>query len=162
MLHDWGVIAAASPISGCCSYRQSRGPAVAGPARPRRHGDPSAVAGDLLHFLTSFGSVGFATRTVPIFAIYVGPILMIGLCTPLLRRVISPCQVAEHHLDRRLHRRALRQEPGGGGNGGPDRDRRIGSLYRTAAQGDRISLETILAEDKVFSRSPSSATSRWW
>ena len=39
---------------------------------------------------TFFGSVGFATRTsIDFLAIYVGPILMIGLCTPLLRRVIQ-------------------------------------------------------------------------
>ena len=39
---------------------------------------------------TFFGSVGFATRTsVDFLAIYVGPVLMIGLCTPLLRRVIQ-------------------------------------------------------------------------
>jgi len=38
---------------------------------------------------TFFGSVGFAARTnIDFLAIYVGPILMIGLCTPLLRRVI--------------------------------------------------------------------------
>src|SRR6201746_2453260 len=39
---------------------------------------------------TFFGSLGFATRTSTDFlAIYVGPILMIGVCTPLLRRVIQ-------------------------------------------------------------------------
>src|SRR5207245_3071365 len=39
---------------------------------------------------TFFGSVGFATRTsVDFLAIYIGPILMIGLCTPLFRRVIQ-------------------------------------------------------------------------
>ena len=39
---------------------------------------------------TFFGSVGFATRTsIDFLAIYLGPILMIGLCTPLLRRVIQ-------------------------------------------------------------------------
>ena len=38
---------------------------------------------------TFFGSVGFAARTGPEFlAIYVGPVIMIGLCTPLLLRVI--------------------------------------------------------------------------
>src|SRR5579871_550077 len=38
---------------------------------------------------TFFGSVGFAARTGPEFlAIYVGPIIMIGLCTPLVLRVI--------------------------------------------------------------------------
>ena len=88
---------------------------------------------------TFFGSVGFATRTsIDFLAIYVGPILMIGFCTPLLRRVIAAGQIAEHHLDRRLHRRALRQEPGGCRHGGDDRDRRIGPLYRAAAQGDGL------------------------
>src|SRR5207253_10707351 len=39
---------------------------------------------------TFFGSVGFATRTsIDFLAIYLGPILMIALCTPLLRRVIQ-------------------------------------------------------------------------
>lgn len=38
---------------------------------------------------TFFGSIGFATRTnIEFLAIYVGPVLMIGFCTPLLRRVI--------------------------------------------------------------------------
>jgi Na+/proline symporter/signal transduction histidine kinase len=38
---------------------------------------------------TFFGSVGFATRTsVDFLAIYIGPILMIAVATPLLRRVI--------------------------------------------------------------------------
>src|SRR6185312_383946 len=39
---------------------------------------------------TFFGSVGLATRTSTDFlAIYVGPILLIVFCTPLLRRVIQ-------------------------------------------------------------------------
>ncbi|HAO39349.1 MAG TPA: hypothetical protein DCR53_02120, partial [Afipia sp.] len=39
---------------------------------------------------TFFGSVGLATRTsVEFLAIYVGPILMIAFCTPLLMRVIQ-------------------------------------------------------------------------
>jgi Na+/proline symporter len=39
---------------------------------------------------TFFGSVGFASRTsVDFLAIYIGPIVMIGFCTPLLRRVIQ-------------------------------------------------------------------------
>jgi len=38
---------------------------------------------------TFFGSVGSATRTnIDFLAIYAGPILMIGFCTPLLRRVV--------------------------------------------------------------------------
>ena len=43
-------------------------------------------------------------------------------------------QGAKHHLDRRLYRRALRQEPGGGGDGRPHRHRRHDPLYRAAAQ----------------------------
>ena len=39
---------------------------------------------------TFFGSVGFATHTsIDFLAIYLGPILMIAFCTPLLRRVIQ-------------------------------------------------------------------------
>jgi Na+/proline symporter/signal transduction histidine kinase/CheY-like chemotaxis protein len=39
---------------------------------------------------TFFGSVGFASRTsVDFLAIYVGPVLMLAICTPLLRRVIK-------------------------------------------------------------------------
>ena len=38
---------------------------------------------------TFFGSVGFAARTGPEFlSIYIGPVIMVGLCTPLLLRVI--------------------------------------------------------------------------
>ena len=43
-------------------------------------------------------------------------------------------QGTEHHLDRRLHRGALRQASGGGGNRCADRDRRHDSLHRAAAQ----------------------------
>ena len=47
-------------------------------------------------------------------------------------------QVAEHHLDRRLHRGALRQEPGGRRHGGCHRDRRFGALHRAPAQGGGV------------------------
>ena len=43
-------------------------------------------------------------------------------------------QGPKHHLDRRLHRRALRQEPGGRRNGGADRHCRHDPLHRAAAQ----------------------------
>ena len=52
MLHDWVVIAAAFGYIGLLFVRRElRRPAVAEPARPRRHADLSAVAGDLLHLL---------------------------------------------------------------------------------------------------------------
>ena len=47
-------------------------------------------------------------------------------------------QGAEHRLDRRLHRRALRQAPGRRGGGRAHRDRRDDPLHRVAAQGDLV------------------------
>ncbi len=44
-------------------------------------------------------------------------------------------QGAEHHLDRRLHRRALRQEPGGGGDRDAVRGDRRHPLHRAAVEG---------------------------
>ncbi len=88
MLHDWSVIAAALAYIGLlfaiASYGDRR-------ARSRPGGSliyPLSLAIYCTSW-TFFGSVGFATRTsIEFLAIYVGPILLIGLCTPLLRRVI--------------------------------------------------------------------------
>ena len=91
MLHDWGVIAAAFGYIGflflVASYGERLSPT---PARPRRRADLSAVAGDLLHVVDvlRLGRLRDPHR-VDFLAIYVGPILMIGFCTPLLRRVIQ-------------------------------------------------------------------------
>src|SRR6266404_6296126 len=91
MLHDWGVIAAAFGYIGFLFLVASYGDRMSPTQRGR--------AGTLIYPLslaiyctswTFFGSVGFASRTsVDFLAIYIGPILMIGLCTPLLRRVIQ-------------------------------------------------------------------------
>ncbi|SEO95580.1 PAS domain-containing hybrid sensor histidine kinase/response regulator [Rhodopseudomonas pseudopalustris] len=91
MLHDWGVIAAALAYIGFLFYIASFGDRLSQRQRER--------AGGLIYPLslaiyctswTFFGSVGSASRTSADFlAIYVGPILLIGVCTPLLRRVIS-------------------------------------------------------------------------
>ena len=90
MLHDWGVIAAAFAYIGLLFFVASYGDRLSPSQRGR--------AGMLIYPLslaiyctswTFFGSVGFATRnSIDFLAIYLGPILMIGLCTPLLRRVI--------------------------------------------------------------------------
>jgi len=90
MLHDWGVIAAAFGYIGFLFFVASRG--------NRRSPASRGRAGALIYpvslaiYCTSwtfFGSVGFASRTgIEFLAIYVGPILMIGFGTPLLRRVI--------------------------------------------------------------------------
>src|SRR6202162_3628602 len=91
MLHDWSVIAAAFGYIGLLFFVASMGERLSPSQRGR--------AGMLIYPLslaiyctswTFFGSGGVATRTsVDFLAIYVGPILMIGLCTPLLRRVIQ-------------------------------------------------------------------------
>src|SRR6202035_4414021 len=91
MLHDWGVIAAAFGYIGFLFFVASYGNRLS----PTQPGRASALIYPLSLAIyctswTFFGSVGFATRTsVDFLAIYVGPILMIGLCTPLLRRVIE-------------------------------------------------------------------------
>ena len=91
MLHDWGVIAAAFAYIGLLFFVASYGDRLSPTQRGRASGLIYPLS--LAIYCTSwtfFGSVGFATRTSTDFlAIYLGPILMIGLCTPLLRRVIK-------------------------------------------------------------------------
>ena len=91
MLHDWGVIAAAFGYIGFLFLVASHGDRLS----PAQRGRASALIYPLSLAIyctswTFFGSVGFATRTsVDFLAIYIGPILMLGLCTPLFRRVIQ-------------------------------------------------------------------------
>src|SRR3984885_5767077 len=91
MLHDWGVIAAAFGYIGFLFFVASYGDRLS----PTKPGRASALIYPLSLAIyctswTFFGSVGFATRTsVDFLASYVAPNLMIGLCTPLLRRVIK-------------------------------------------------------------------------
>src|SRR3954453_21439277 len=91
MLHDWGVIAAAFGYIGFLFLVASYGDRLSPTQRGRASGLIYPLS--LAIYCTSwtfFGSVGFATRTsVDFLAIYIGPILMIGLGTPLLRRVIQ-------------------------------------------------------------------------
>src|SRR3978361_624380 len=90
MLHDWGVIAVAFGYIGFLFFVASYGDRLS----LLHRGRASALIYPLSLAIyctswTFFGSVGFATRTsVDFLAIYVGPFLMIGFCTPLLRRVI--------------------------------------------------------------------------
>ena len=91
MLHDWGVIATAFGYIGLLFAVASHGDRLS----PTQRGRASALIYPLSLAIyctswTFFGSVGFAARTsFDFLAIYAGPILMIGLCTPLLRRVIK-------------------------------------------------------------------------
>src|SRR5215468_7028098 len=91
MLHDWGVITTAFGYIGLLFFVAHYGDRLS-PAE-RSNGNGWIYPLSLAIYCTSwtfFGSVGFATRTsVDFLAIYLGPIVMIGLCTPLLRRVIE-------------------------------------------------------------------------
>src|SRR5947199_10391648 len=91
MLHDWGVIAAAFGYIGFLFLVASHGDRLS----PAQRGRASAWIYPLSLAIycttwTFFGSVGFATRTsVDFLASYIGPILMVAFCTPLLRPVIQ-------------------------------------------------------------------------
>ena len=91
MLHDWGVIAAAFGYIGLLFVVASYGERLT--QVQRGHLGTIIYPLSLAIYCTSwtfFGSVGLATRTsVEFLAIYVGPILMIAFCTPLLMRVIQ-------------------------------------------------------------------------
>src|SRR2546421_12316556 len=94
MLHDWGVIAAAFGYIGFLFLVASHGDRLS----PAQRGRASAwiYPLSLAIYCTSwtfFGSAGFPFRTrVDFLAVYIGPILLIALCTPLLRRVIHLSQ----------------------------------------------------------------------
>jgi Na+/proline symporter/signal transduction histidine kinase len=91
MLHDWGVIAAAFGYIGFLFAVASYGDRNPQPHRSRARGLIYPLS--LAIYCTSwtfFGSVGFASRnSIDFFAIYIGPIVFIAFCTPLLRRVIQ-------------------------------------------------------------------------
>jgi Na+/proline symporter/signal transduction histidine kinase len=91
MLHDWGVIAAAIGYIGFLFLVASYGDRE---SRFARGGTSRLIYPlSLAVYCTSwtfFGSVGLATRTgLEFLAIYIGPILLIAFCTPLLRRIIQ-------------------------------------------------------------------------
>ena len=165
MLHDWGVIAAAFAYIGLLFFVASRGDRLS-PAQRGRAGMviyPLSLAIYCTSW-TFFGSVGFATRTsIDFLAIYIGPILMIGLCTPLLRRVISLAKsqnitsIADFIAARYGKSQAVAATVA--------LIAIVGSVPYIALQLKAIasSLETILSRGQgVFLRSRSSATSRWW
>ncbi|HEU4804839.1 MAG TPA: PAS-domain containing protein, partial [Nitrobacter sp.] len=91
MLHDWGVIAAAIGYIGFLFLVASYGDRA--PKFGRGRAGPLIYPLSLAVYCTSwtfFGSVGLATRTgLEFLAIYVGPVLLIAFCTPLLRRIIQ-------------------------------------------------------------------------
>src|SRR5258707_15818742 len=156
MLHDWGVIAAAFGYTGFLFFVASYGDRLS----LLQRGRASALIYPLSLAIyctswTFFGSVGFATRTsTDFFAIYVGPILMIGLCTPLLRRVIQLAKsqnitsIADFIAARYGKSQAVAATVA--------LIAIIGSVPYIALQLKAVasSLETILSEDQAFSKIP--------
>ncbi len=156
MLHDWGVIAAAFGYIGFLFLVASYGDRLS----PTQRGRASALIYPLSLAIyctswTFFGSVGFATRTsVDFLAIYIGPVLMIGLCTPLLRRVIQLAKsqnitsIADFIAARYGKSQAVAATVA--------LIAIIGSVPYIALQLKAVasSLETILSEDQAFSHIP--------
>ena len=68
--------------------------------------------------------------------IYLGPTLMAALWWFVMLKIIRISKAQPHHLDRRLHRLALRQEPAARRPGDHHRRGRHHSLHRAAAEGD--------------------------
>ena len=156
MLHDWGVIAAAFAyiglLFGVASYGDRLSPSQRGRASMLIY--PLSLAIYCTSW-TFFGSVGFATRTsIDFLAIYVGPILMIGLGTPLLRRVIQLAKsqnitsIADFIAARYGKSQAVAATVA--------MIAIVGSVPYIALQLKAVasSLETILGEDKLFSSIP--------
>jgi Na+/proline symporter/signal transduction histidine kinase len=156
MLHDWSVIAAAFGYIGFLFLVASYGDRLS--LKPRGRAGGLIYPLSLAIYCTSwtfFGSVGFATRTSTDFlAIYVGPILMIGFCTPLLRRVIQLAKsqnitsIADFIAARYGKSQAVAATVAV--------IAMVGSVPYIALQLKAMasSLETILSEDQAFSRIP--------
>src|SRR6267142_805969 len=156
MLHDWSVIAAAFGYIGFLFFVASYGDRLS----PTQRGRASALIYPLSLAIyctswTFFGSVGSATRTSTDFlAIYTGPILMIALCTPLLRRVIKLAKsqnitsIADFIAARYGKSQAVAATVA--------LIAIIGSVPYIALQLKAVasSLETILSEDQAFSAMP--------
>ena len=156
MLHDWSVIAAAFGYIGFLFLVASYGDRLS--LKPRGRGSALIYPLSLAIYCTSwtfFGSVGFASRTSTDFlAIYVGPVLMIGFCTPLLRRVIQLAKsqnitsIADFIAARYGKSQAVAATVAS--------IAMVGSVPYIALQLKAMasSLETILSEDQAFSRIP--------
>ena len=166
MLQGWVVIAVALAYIGLLFLVASYGDRSRGLGRERPHpaADLSAVAGDLLHLLDllRLGRLGLAHRLRLPHHLYRpdadGRAVLAAAGAHRAAR-----QGAEHHLDRRLHRRALRQAPGRRRDGRADRHRRHHPLHRLAAQSGFVLARhhpRRTSRRPATSRSRCSATSR--
>jgi hypothetical protein len=108
---------------------------------------------------TYFGSVGRAAGAgVWFLPIYLGPTLAMVLGWFLLRKMIRISRSLPHHLDRRLDRQPLRQEPDCWAGWSPDHGGGHRPLHRAAAQGDR---QRLRAADRA-SGAPPLPQRAWW
>src|SRR5262252_2702298 len=156
MLHDWGVIITAFGYIGLLFFVAHYGDRLSPAQRGR--------AGALIYPLslaiyctswTFFGSVGFATRTsIDFLAIYLGPILLVGLCTPLLRRVIHLAKT--HNITSIADFIGARYGKSQAVAATVALIAIIGSVPYIALQLKAVasSLETILSEDQAVSKIP--------
>ena len=137
MLQGWVVVVVALAYIGLLFVVASYGDRMRelGARRRVAAADLSAVARDLLHVVDvlRLGRARLAHRLRLPHHLY-RPDADDRARLPADRAHRAARQGAEHHLDRRLHRGALRQEPGGGGDRRADRDRRHDPLHRAAAQ----------------------------
>ncbi|CUU15019.1 Naproline symporter Sensor histidine kinase PrlS CDS [Bradyrhizobium sp.] len=156
MLHDWGVIAAAFGYIGFLFLVASHGDRRSPAGRGRASGLIYPLS--LAIYCTSwtfFGSVGFATRASTDFlAIYVGPILMIGLGAGVLRRVIQLAKA--HNITSIADFIGARYGKSQAVAATVALIAIIGSVPYIALQLKAVasSLETILSEDQAFSHIP--------
>ncbi|MBR0877348.1 Na+/proline symporter/signal transduction histidine kinase [Bradyrhizobium japonicum] len=156
MLHDWGVIAAAFGYIGFLFLVASHGDRRSPAGRGRASGLIYPLS--LAIYCTSwtfFGSVGFATRASTDFlAIYVGPILMIGLGAGVLRRVIQLAKA--HNITSIADFIGARYGKSQAAAATVALIAIIGSVPYIALQLKAVasSLETILSEDQAFSHIP--------
>jgi Na+/proline symporter/signal transduction histidine kinase len=156
MLHDWGVIAAAFGYIGFLFFIASRGDRMSASQRGRVSGLIYPLS--LAIYCTSwtyYGSVGFATRTsVDFLAIYIGPILMVALGAPLLRRVIKLAK--SQNITSIADFIGARYGKSQSVAATVALIAIIGSIPYIALQLKAVasSLETILSEDQAFSRIP--------
>ena len=90
---------------------------------------------------TFYGAVGrAATSGIDFIFIYTGPALVVIVGYPMLRKMVRAGQAAQRHLDRRLPRLALRQEPRRRRHRHAVRHGGRAALHRAAAPGGVLDL----------------------
>ena len=145
MFEGWAIVALAVGYVGLLFLIAWIGDRRAGRPRRRAAADLCAVAGGLLHVLDVLRQRRPCRRDrlrLPAGLSRPDPAVRVRLAADPAHRAAG--QEPEHHLGRRLPRRPLRQEPGGGGHRHRHRGGRHAALHRAAAEGGRHLDETLL------------------